>query len=88
VQKTRKRFLNESCFYKSMAEISVAVLRNIRKSVLAGKKTRKEIAEKYGVSVSTVSRIAKMSDKEFEEYIERKKAAKKSSKKCASRRKK
>ncbi len=60
-----------------MAEIPVSVLRNIRKSVKAGKKTIKEIAEKYGVSTNTVSRIKKMSDSEFEKYIERKKAKKK-----------
>lgn len=79
-----------------MAEISVAVLRNIRKAVKAGKKTKKEIAEKYGVSVSTVSRIAKMTDKQFDEYLERKKGKKKTTKstkkkttrRCASQRKK
>ncbi len=82
-----------------MAEISVAVLRNIRKAVKAGKKTKKEIAEKYGVSVSTVSRIAKMTDKQFEAYLERKKgkrtakktskksSKKKTTRKCASRKK-
>ncbi|NOZ82048.1 MAG: LacI family DNA-binding transcriptional regulator [Candidatus Micrarchaeota archaeon] len=58
-----------------MAEINVSVLRNIRRAVKSGKKTMKEIAEKYGVSTNTVSRIKKMSDKEFENYIAKKKAA-------------
>ncbi len=65
-----------------MADIDVRTLRNIRKAVLSGKKTRKEIAEKYGVSLSTVARIARMSDEEFEEYIQRKKERQKKKKKC------
>ena len=60
-----------------MAEIDLKTLRNIRKAVASGKRTRKEIAEKYGVSVSTVNRIARMSDSEFEEYLKRKKGKKK-----------
>ncbi len=56
-----------------MAEIDVATARRIRKAVESGKKTQKEIAEKYGASVSTVRKIAKMSAKEFEEYIAKKK---------------
>jgi Trp operon repressor len=64
-----------------MTRIDIATLRRIRKAVMSGKKTKKEIAEKYGVSVSTVMRIAKMSDKEFEEYIQRKKEQQKRAKK-------
>ncbi len=56
-----------------MAGLDVATIRKIRKAAESGKKTQKEIAEKYGVSVSTVRRIAKMSEKEFEAYIQRKK---------------
>ena len=63
------------------AKVDIATLRRIRKAVLSGKKTRKEIAEKYGVSVSTVMRIAKMTDKEFEEYIQRRKEQQKRAKK-------
>ncbi|HIQ49932.1 MAG TPA: hypothetical protein EYH56_01920 [Nanoarchaeota archaeon] len=64
-----------------MSNIDIATLRRIRKAVLSGKRTKKEIAEKYGVSVSTVMRIAKMSDEEFEEYIQRKKERQKRAKK-------
>jgi len=60
-----------------MVEIDPRTLRNIRKAAVSGKRTRKEIAEKYGVSVSTVNRIARMSDREFEEYLKRKKGKRK-----------
>ena len=63
-----------------MAEIDVSTARKIRKAVESGKKTQKEIAEKYGVSLSTVKKIARMKPKEFEAYIERKKAKKKKKK--------
>ena len=68
-----------------MSNIDIATLRRIRKAVMTGKRTKKEVAEKYGVSVSTVMRIAKMSDEEFEEYIQRKKEQqKRAKKKCKS----
>lgn len=60
-----------------MVGLDVKTARAIRRALQSGKRTQKEIAEKYGVSISTVRRIARMSDKEFEKYIERKKAKKK-----------
>ncbi len=64
-----------------MAGLDIATIRKIRRAVETGKKTQKEIAEKYGVSVSTVRRIAKMTAKEFETYVQRKKEQQKKKKK-------
>ena len=58
-----------------MAGLDARTARAIRRALQSGKRTQREIARRYRVSVSTVRRIARMNDREFEEYIKRKKAA-------------